>query len=74
MAKRIFVAMHQAIQKGLIRACHDLSEGGLAVALAEMAFAGGLGVDVNLAKYVPTNSWIQVRCFSPNRIVVSCAK
>ena len=28
---------------GLVRACHDLSEGGLAVAAAEMAFAGGLG-------------------------------
>ncbi len=29
-----------------MRACHDLSEGGLAVALAEMAFAGGIGADV----------------------------
>ena len=35
-----------AIQRGLVRACHDLSEGGLAVALAEMAFAGGVGADV----------------------------
>ena len=32
--------------QGLVRACHDLSEGGLAVALAEMAFAGGVGADV----------------------------
>ena len=38
-----FAAMHRAIQSGLVRACHDLSEGGLAVAAAEMAFAGGLG-------------------------------
>ena len=30
-----------AIHAGLVRACHDLSEGGLAVAAAEMAFAGG---------------------------------
>jgi len=37
-------AVHQAIRQGLVRSCHDLSEGGLAVALAEMAFAGGLGV------------------------------
>ena len=28
-------------QRGLVRSCHDLSEGGLAVAVAEMAFAGG---------------------------------
>jgi phosphoribosylformylglycinamidine synthase len=48
-APRVFAAMHQAITKGLVRSCHDLSEGGLAVALAEMAFAGGLGVDVSLS-------------------------
>jgi phosphoribosylformylglycinamidine synthase len=34
---------------GLVRACHDLSEGGLAVALAEMAFAGAVGATVDLA-------------------------
>ena len=37
-----------AISRGLVRSCHDLSEGGLAVALAEMALAGGLGADVSL--------------------------
>jgi len=31
-----------------VRACHDLSEGGLAVGLAEMAFAGGFGANVDL--------------------------
>jgi phosphoribosylformylglycinamidine synthase len=34
------------MQGGLIRSCHDLSEGGLATALAEMAFAGDLGADL----------------------------
>lgn len=47
-ASRVFAAMHQAIRQGLVRSCHDLSEGGLAVALAEMAFAGGLGVSADL--------------------------
>jgi phosphoribosylformylglycinamidine synthase len=47
-AKKTFAAMHRAIHAGLVRACHDLSEGGLAVAAAEMAFAGGFGVDVDL--------------------------
>ena len=32
-----------ATEKGLVRACHDCSEGGIGVAVAEMAFAGGLG-------------------------------
>ena len=40
--------MHRAIRGGLVRACHDLSEGGLAVAAAEMAFAGGLGARLQL--------------------------
>ena len=40
--------MHQAINAGLIRACHDPSEGGLAVAVAEMAFAGGCGAKIRL--------------------------
>lgn len=48
-APKIFSAMHQAILRGAVESCHDLSEGGLAVAAAEMAFAGGLGVDLNLA-------------------------
>ena len=48
-AKQLFTALHTAINSGAVRACHDLSEGGLAVALAEMALAGGLGAEVNLA-------------------------
>jgi phosphoribosylformylglycinamidine synthase len=35
---------------GLVSACHDLSDGGLAIALAEMAFAGGLGAEVRLSE------------------------
>lgn len=34
---------------GIIKSCHDLSNGGLFVSLAEMAFGGDLGVDVNLS-------------------------
>ncbi|MBC8098087.1 MAG: phosphoribosylformylglycinamidine synthase [Armatimonadetes bacterium] len=37
--------LHQAIQSGWVQACHDLSEGGLAVALAEMCIGGQLGAD-----------------------------
>ncbi|MBM4018587.1 MAG: phosphoribosylformylglycinamidine synthase subunit PurL [Planctomycetes bacterium] len=50
LAPRIFAAVHKAITAGCVRACHDLSEGGLAVAAAEMAFAGGLGLDLALAR------------------------
>ena len=51
-AKKVFEAVQQGIRAGLVRACHDLSEGGLAVALAEMAFAGGLGAKVSLDELV----------------------
>ena len=48
-APKIFQALHACITDGCVRACHDLSEGGLAVAAAEMAFAADLGLAVSLA-------------------------
>jgi len=54
-AKEVFDAVTGAIDQGLVKACHDLSEGGLAVAAAEMAFAGGYGVDLDL-RDVPRKS------------------
>lgn len=51
-ARRLMIKMFQAISRGLVLACHDLSEGGLGVALAEMSFAGGIGVEVQL-RHVP---------------------
>ncbi|MEM2995043.1 MAG: phosphoribosylformylglycinamidine synthase subunit PurL [Candidatus Bathyarchaeia archaeon] len=49
-AKKTFRAVTRAVDSGLVRACHDLSEGGLGVAAAEMAFAGGYGMELYLAK------------------------
>jgi len=47
-AKSLFRSLHRAMGAGLVRSCHDLSEGGLAGSLAEMALAGGLGANVSL--------------------------
>ena len=41
--------LHNAIQQALVVTCHDLSEGGLAVALAEMCLAGRLGAQIDIA-------------------------
>jgi phosphoribosylformylglycinamidine synthase len=41
-----------ASEKGLVKACHDCSEGGIGVAVAEMAFAGGLGAEIKI-KSIP---------------------
>jgi phosphoribosylformylglycinamidine synthase len=48
VAKATFAGVHRAIRQRLVRSCHDLSEGGLAVAAVEMAMAGGLGMRLNL--------------------------
>lgn len=47
-ARETIVAIHESIRRGLIRACHDLSEGGLAAAAAEMAFAGACGARLDV--------------------------
>jgi len=47
-ARKVFGIVSKAIGSGLVKACHDLSEGGLAVAAAEMAFAGGHGLELDL--------------------------
>jgi len=75
LAPKVFRFVHEAINAGLVRSCHDLSEGGLAVALAEMAIAGGLGVDVSLRE-IPTpgakwyNPAILLFSESPTRFVL----
>ena len=42
--------LHQAIEKGLVKSCHGLYKGGLAVSLARMAFGGELGLDIDLER------------------------
>ena len=44
----------EAMDAGYVRACHDLSEGGLGVSAAEMAFTGDLGMDLEIT-CVPTS-------------------
>ncbi len=46
-AKKLYEKMHEAISHGLFRSVHDLSEGGLAVGMAEMCFAGGFGAKLS---------------------------
>jgi phosphoribosylformylglycinamidine synthase len=49
-ARTTFRAITRAIDLRLLKSCHDLSEGGLGVAAAEMAFAGGYGIELDLRK------------------------
>ncbi len=51
--KQTMEKLSGAISNGLVRSCHDCSEGGIGVAAAEMAFAGGYGMSLNLSG-IPT--------------------
>jgi phosphoribosylformylglycinamidine synthase subunit PurSL len=45
----LYRKFHQARCAGLVLSAHDLSEGGLAVAVAEMGFSGKGGIEIDLA-------------------------
>lgn len=49
LAPRIHRAVSGILARGLASSCHDLSEGGLAAAAAEMAFSGEVGIEIRLA-------------------------
>ena len=78
-------ALGSAIHKGFVQACHDLSEGGLAIAAAEMSLAGLLGMSIDvgvipLAGDVPEDASSRdrlntIRLFSesPSRFLVEVA-
>jgi phosphoribosylformylglycinamidine synthase len=65
-ARERYRSMRKAARGRLANACHDCSDGGLAVALAEMCLGGRLGADVDLAR-VPVSS----DCSSPLEILYS---
>jgi phosphoribosylformylglycinamidine synthase len=55
-APALYRAIHTAIQAGVVRSCHDLSEGGLAVAAAEMCIGGRLGLDIDVVAALAADS------------------
>ena len=75
LAPRLFHKLHEAIGRGCIRSCHDLSEGGLAVAVAEMAFAGGVGADLTGLGAIAPSEADEVLLFaeSTSRFVIEVA-
>ena len=49
-SRALMEKLSRAIRDGAVNACHDCSEGGIGVAAAEMAFAGGFGAEIKLEK------------------------
>ena len=75
-AKERYTTVHKAMLQGLISACHDLSDGGLAVSLAEMALAGRLGASIDLDNVITDgtlNAWEKLYSESASRLLVTVA-
>jgi phosphoribosylformylglycinamidine synthase len=76
-AKRLYKTLAKAMEAEIVASCKNCSEGGLGIALAEAAFAGGMGIEIDLSK-VPTWGIIDrsdtvLFSESPSRFVVTVA-
>jgi phosphoribosylformylglycinamidine synthase len=49
-AKKLYQRLSKAVDLKILSSCHDCSDGGLAIALAEISFSGGYGLMVDLKK------------------------
>ncbi|MEI8349762.1 MAG: phosphoribosylformylglycinamidine synthase subunit PurL [Candidatus Omnitrophota bacterium] len=77
VAKKIFEKLSSAIQKKLVTACHDMSEGGLTVAVAEMCMSSGLGASIFLSDVPQAADMCNAEVLfseSPTRFVVEVEK
>lgn len=70
-ARALYERLSKAIEQGLVASCHDCSDGGLGVALAESAFAGGLGMKVDLTSIPVDNILVALFSESASRFVVT---
>ncbi|NHJ48351.1 MAG: phosphoribosylformylglycinamidine synthase subunit PurL [Asgard group archaeon] len=63
-AKKTLSKIVKIIQEGLVTACHDISKGGLFVALTEMAMNGGLGYKINTIRVPSDIERLDIKLFS----------
>ena len=76
-APATFAALYAAIQLGLVKSCHDLSEGGLAIAAAEMMMGSTLGAELDAAQgpsQVPVHTTAAWFAETPTRFLVEVAE
>jgi len=67
-AMELYRRAHEAITDGFVLSAHDVSEGGLAVTLAEMAFSMKAGIEADLTRDQP--ALVQLFSESPARFVL----
>ncbi|MCL4693992.1 MAG: phosphoribosylformylglycinamidine synthase [Candidatus Hydrogenedentes bacterium] len=73
-ARKLYTALSSAISDGLVASCHDCSDGGLGVALAESAFAGGFGMQIDLKPMGLASNVVALFSESQSRFVVTVPK
>ena len=67
-------ALLDCMDRGLVRSCHDLSDGGLGVSLAEMCIGGDLGANVDLKGIKDLPSTVKLFSESHSRWLVEVDK
>ena len=70
-AKREYRLLSRAIEDGLVESCHDISDGGLAVAVAESCIGGNLGARIDLDPFHEAGTAVLLFNEAPARFVVS---
>jgi phosphoribosylformylglycinamidine synthase len=71
-ARMMYKKLQTAMKHALVASCHDVSDGGLLVALAEMAFGGAVGLEINTGMSpLPIEQFFFSE--SPSRFVVAVA-
>ncbi|HPO12775.1 MAG TPA: AIR synthase-related protein [Candidatus Hydrogenedentes bacterium] len=73
-ARAIYEKLNKAIEAGLVASCHDCSDGGLGVALAETAFAGGWGMKLDIMPIGLESNAATLFSETQSRFVVTVSK
>jgi phosphoribosylformylglycinamidine synthase len=68
-SKALYKRMQAAMKKNLIQACHDVSEGGIAVSATEMAFGGSNGIELTVPENIE-DAAAYLFAETPSRFVV----
>ncbi|MCL2294074.1 MAG: AIR synthase-related protein [Spirochaetes bacterium] len=74
-AFKLYTALSKAISRGLVKSCHDISDGGIAIALAESCLGGDLGADISIDMLPGTDKNTETArilfCETPSRFIAT---
>ncbi len=77
IAKDVFLKVSEIIDKGLVKSCHDCSEGGMAVTIAEMCIGSGKGANIFLSEAAGSKECRDYEILfseSPSRFIIEVQK